>query len=505
MRLPQFKIGTILRTLSGILALAALACGGADPLPEPTDETPSVRAGVKIPISTRSDEALDLFLEARTLTDRLHNREARALYLEAIEYDRHFAMALLQLAMTSTSAREFFETMERTMALSEVVSEGERLMILAQNAGIRGDQAEQLEHLNRLVELYPDDERAHFTLAVFHNGRQEYEPAIEHFRRAVEIDPDYSSPYNQLGYIYRALGRYEEAEEAFVKYIDLLPDEPNPYDSYAEMLMKTGRFEESIENYEKALAIKPDFFFSFVGIGHNLIFLGRSDEAREIFERMYEEGPDVANQRNAVLRIAASHIFDGNFDAALEAAGRRYRLAETNDDPAQMGGDLSFMAQIQLAAGDHEGALEKLAGSLQLIDVAGVPDDVAENNARNSLYWTTRIALDRNSLDEARATLEDYRDLVDVRKIPFEQRRVQELEGELALLSGDAAGAITALAEANQQDPRVNYLTALAHRELGDLDRAREQAKLAAHNNSLLVGYAFVRSAALDLLRELDG
>ncbi len=231
MKFSQAKLRLVFKLLPAALALALTGCAGGEPPPEPTLDSSSSRSRIKIPVTTRSDEALDLFLEARALTDRLHTREARPLFLEAIDQDRYFALAHLQLAATSTSAREFFETMERAVALSEVVSEGERLMILAQDAGVRSDPVQQLELLRRLVALYPDDERAHFSLALFHTQRQEYESAIEHFRIAVDLAPDFSPPYNQLGYIYRALGRYTDAERAFVTYLGLLTDEPTPYDS----------------------------------------------------------------------------------------------------------------------------------------------------------------------------------------------------------------------------------------------------------------------------------
>lgn len=484
--------------------MLTVACGSGTETDVAAIPTTDARAGLKIPVTTRSDEALDLYLEGRRLSDRLRAPEARSYYLDALQEDRHFALAHLALATSSTSAREFFEAMERALALSEVISDGERLMILALDAGVRGEAAEQLEHMTHLVELYPDDERAHNALAVLHAARQEYELAIGEFQQAIEIAPDFSPPYNQLGYVYRTLGRYDEAEAAFVKYLELIPDEPNPYDSYAELLMKNGRFEESIVNYEKALAIKPDFLFSFIGIGHNLIFLGRADEARQVFDRMYAEAPSVDQRRTALLWKAMSHVYEGNPDKALAVSSERFALAEEDDDPVSMAGDRVLMGQILLESGDTDRALKRFIDSVQLVGTAGVPDDFTANTQRNFLYWKARVALKQDRLDDARAELTAYREQVEQRQVPFELRRLHELDGELALAGGDSVAALESLRQANQQDPRILLLTAQAHQAAGNLEEARKFAAQAAHYNGLVVGYAFVREPALSLLEALE-
>ena len=189
-------------------------------------------------------------------------------------------MAYLYLALTSPTNKNFFENLDRATALVENISEGERLWILGQEAGVNGFPMQQRENYRKLVEAYPNDERTHNLLGIHYFGQLEWALAIPEFQRATEINPDFSQPYNQLGYAHRFLENYEEAEGAFKKYIELIPDEPNPLDSSAELLMKMGRFDESIENYRKALTIDEDFIASFIGIGSNYVFMGQGEQAR---------------------------------------------------------------------------------------------------------------------------------------------------------------------------------------------------------------------------------
>ena len=113
------------------------------------------------------------------------------------------------------------------------------------------------------------------------------------------------------------------------------------------------------------------------------------------------------------------------------------------------------------------------------------------------------MALAEGETGIAAAKLAAYRAAVERFEIPSEQRQVHELAGRLALAKGDPTGALAELAEANQQDPRVLYLEALAARDAGDAAGARDFARAAAEFNGLELSYAFVRTKAQALLAEL--
>ena len=141
----------------------------------------------------------------------------------------------------------------KAVDLSGKASEGERLLILATQAGANGEAAKQKEYLDKLATAHPEDERAHFNLGGYYFGQQDFAQAIEHYRKATELTPGYSPAYNILGYAYRQQGDYANAEQAFKKYIELIPNDPNPYDSYAELLLKMCKYEDAITQYRKAL------------------------------------------------------------------------------------------------------------------------------------------------------------------------------------------------------------------------------------------------------------
>ena len=450
----------------------------------------------KIPITTSSEEARSLYLQGRDLAEKLRATDARPLYERAVAKDATFALAHLGLANTSGTTKEFIDAATKAAALADKVSEGERHMILAVDANLKGNPAGALAHYTELVRLFPNDERAHTLLANLYFGRQDYQSAVKHFVTATSINPNFSQPYNQLGYAYRFLEKFSEAETAFKKYTELIPNDPNPYDSYAELLMKTGRFKESIAKYEKALSIDPKFVASYVGIGNDHLYMGHPDQARVAFGKLMSIARNTGERRQARFWTAASYVHEGATDKALNELRASYGLAEADSDRASMAGDLTLMGDVLREAGHFDEAAAKYGEAVKVMASAQVPEEVKEANRRNHVFEEARLAVARNDLPTAKAKAAEYARQVAVRKAPFEIRQQHELAGLIALADKRGAEAAQEFAQANQQDPRILYLTALAYQATGDAQRASTFANKAATFNGLSFNYGYIKSKA---------
>lgn len=487
------------------LAAAGLLAAAVGVACQPSSVEPPTTEIAEIPITTTSEEARQAFIEGRDLNERLRGTDAHEHFERAVALDPDFAWAHLLGGFTGSTNQEFFDSLARALELSDEVSEGERLLILATQAGVDGKPEEQRGHLTRLVEKYPADKRAHNALGNFHFGRQEYQEAIVHYQHALEIDPEYSPPYNQMGYAHRFLGDFEAAEAAFRRYIELIPDDPNPYDSYAELLMKTGRFEESIENYRRALEADPNFIASYSGIAHNQAFLGRGEAARETLADLRDKARNVGEERAALFWTVVTYVHERDYESALATARELRSLAESGGDWAAVAGDNNLIGDLLLEAGRLDDAMASYRAAVAAIDRAEVRDEVRQNVRRNILYDRARTLLARDDLEGARTLAAEYAAAVAERQIPFEVRQHHELEGRLALAVGEPAAAIGHLEQANQQDPRVLLLLAKAYRDQGQTAEAAEFAARAADYNGLGINYAYARLAAKELEQELAG
>lgn len=156
----------------------------------------------EIPLTTKSDEARKIFLQARQLFDNVRFDEAREFFSKAVEKDPDFALAHLYRAFTNTSDMDFQSHLQKAVALAPKVSEGERLMIESTQADAENNPVKALQLLEQLAQKYPNDKYAHQNLAFAYSGRDENDKAIAELERAVAIDKNFASAYNSLGYAY---------------------------------------------------------------------------------------------------------------------------------------------------------------------------------------------------------------------------------------------------------------------------------------------------------------
>jgi tetratricopeptide (TPR) repeat protein len=454
----------------------------------------------KVPITTSSTEARQLYLQGRDAAEKLRITDAYGFYEKAVAQDPKFALGYYGLANTAQTNKAFFAALKQAVALSDAVSEGEQLMIRGLQAGVTGDVDGQRRMYTELVTKYPNDERALSLLGNYYFGFQQYPKAIEYLTKATVLDPSFTTPYNQLGYAYRFEGKYPEAETTFKKYIELLPNDPNPYDSYGEFLMKVGRFDESIASYRKALEADPNFVASLVGIANDQMFQGRGDEARKTLHQLLSVARNDGEHRQALFWTAQSYLFEGRYADAVRTVGEERAIAVKSGDFSSQSGDAAFIGNIQLQAGNLDAAAASFSESIALMDKASVPAEVKEANKRNNLFNTARIALKRGDVKTAQAQAAQYQKQVDVKKRPFEVWQVHELLGMIAIAGRQYDVALGELGKSTDQNPRVLYLTAVALQGKGDTQRARAAAQAVANFNALNPNYAYVRPAAQKML-----
>jgi tetratricopeptide (TPR) repeat protein len=451
----------------------------------------------KVPITTTSDQARNEFLLGRDLSERLLGQESLQHFDKAIALDPDFASAELALANNAVTAKDFFEHQKRAMSLVDKVSEGEKLLILANEAGANGDVTKQKDYLEKLVAAYPNDERAQFNLANYYFGQQELEPAVEHYKKATELAPAYSPTYNVLGYAYRQQGNYADAEQAFKKYIELIPKDPNPYDSYAELLLKMGRFDDSLAQYHKALSIDSNFIPSHFGIAANEMYLGKPEEATAELQRMAEQARNDGELRTAFFGMAVVAADRGKLDQALQAMDKEYAVAQKKNDVASMAADLQAKGNILVEMPNYAEATRQFDRSLQLIQASNLSQDIKNNAILLHHYDLAGIAIAKKDYAAAKTHAEEFRRGAEASNNPVQVQQAHELNGRMALAEKDNDKAIAELEQANLQDPRNLYRLGLAYEAKGDTAKAQEFLIKAAGFNSLpQLNYAFIRAKA---------
>jgi tetratricopeptide (TPR) repeat protein len=481
----------------GLLALLTLgllswiACNKAG------NEAVAASSGGKLPVTTKSEEARKEFLQGRDLSERLLAQDSLQHYDKALALDPEFASAELARANSSPTAKEFFEHLRKAAGLVTKTSDGEKLLILANEAAANGVTEIQKQYLDQLVSAYPNDERAHLQVGNYYFGQQQYEQAIAHYKQATQLAPSYSPAYNILGYAYRQQGNYGDAEQAFKKYIELIPNDPNPYDSYAELLLKMGRFDESITQYRKALSIDPHFVPSHFGISADLMYQGKTQEATAELQTMADQARNDGETRTALFGMAVVAADTGKLDNAVQQIEKEYAVAEKKNDVAAMAADLQAKGNILEEAGKYDAASQAFEHSLQMVEGSNLSQDIKDNAKRQHHFNLAALAIGKKDLNAAKTHTEEFRQSAEASKNSAQLKQAHELAGRIALAQKQYETAITELEQSNQQDPRNLYRLGQACQGKGDGAKAQDYYKKAAEFNSLpALNYAFIRRKA---------
>jgi tetratricopeptide (TPR) repeat protein len=490
----RFLVLFLAAVIASLLALSG--CAKVEESGPVAANKPNAEAG-KIPVTTSNEEARKEFLQGRDLNEKLLVQDSIQHFDKAISLDPNFALAELNRAQVSPNGTEFFDHLKKAVALADKASNGEKLLILAADAGANGNAAKQKEYLDQLVAAYPNDERAHFNLGGYHFGQQDMPQAIEHYKKATELAPTYSTAFNILGYAYRQNADYANAEQAFKKYIELIPNDPNPYDSYAELLLKMGRFDEAITQYRKALAIDANFINSHQGIAAALMYQGKPDEANAELQKITDKARSDAERRTALFAMTVVDIDSGKTDKALEAVDQQYTLGQkTNDIPA-MTGDLQLKGNIILETGNPDEAKALFERGLSMTEGSTLSQEIKDNAKLFHHYNLTRVALAKKDLATAKTEAEAFRKGTEGLKNPFQTKQAHELLGMIALEEKNYDAALTELQQSNQQNPYDLYRMCQAYQGKADAAKAKEFCTKAATFNSLpLVNLAFIRTKA---------
>lgn len=452
---------------------------------------------VKIPVTTSSAEARQEYLKGRALGENIRVHDAREILKRVAAKDPTFALAHYNLALSSPTAKEFFDHLKEAVKLSGKASEGERLMILGLEAGANADTEKQQEYYEQLVAAYPQDERAHFLLGGNYFGQQDYPKTIAEYQKSVEIAPDFAPAYNLLGYAYRQVGRYDDSEMAFKKYIELIPNDPNPYDSYAELLMKMGRFDESIAMYRKALKTDPKFSPSYIGIASNLMYQGKHDAARTEARKLHQAARNDADRRNSLFASAVAYADEGKFEEAVAELKKQYAVAEKINDDAAMAGDAIAMGNVLLEAGKPEQAKKLYDKAVALQESSDLSQEVKDNAKLIHHYNLGRVAVRSKDLAAARQHADAFMQGASAKKNSAQIRQAHELAGTIALKQKSFDKALAHFTKANQQDPYVLFRMGKAYQGAGDETKAAEMFRQAANHNTLpTLNHAFVRAKA---------
>jgi serine/threonine protein kinase/Flp pilus assembly protein TadD len=268
-------------------------------------------------VTTHSPEAYRYYLEGVDYGWKFYFTDAEKSFEKALELDSTLVMAYYYLGGLKPT-EEAKRLLTRAMKFLDKASEKEKHYIKGIYAYRSGDNLQAIEELQKIVERYPDEKEAFWTLGhICYYRLQQFEQAIYYFNKSIVIDPLYKIAYNSLAYAYDDMGDFEKSIWAINQYINIAPDEANPYDSRADLYAYNGKINQAIESYKKALEIKPDFYRSIEKLGHMHLFKRQYAIAESCYKELASSNDKDIRSRGR-SHLAKIPLFQGKFQEALE-------------------------------------------------------------------------------------------------------------------------------------------------------------------------------------------
>ena len=451
----------------------------------------------EVPITTKSKEARELFIEGRNMMEYWHTEKANDLFAQAVEKDPEFALGYLFKAGSSVGTKDFQDDLAKAVSLAQSVSEGEQKLIAGfqafygENDAVRANQIFQ-----ELTTLFPNDKRAYSYLAWTYGRMQDYENQIDALENAITLDANFAPAYESLGYVHRWINQYDKAEEYFKEYARLSPNEASGHDNLGDLYQKMGKFEEAIQEYGKALEMDSTFAYSQYKIGSTLALQGKFDEARQTFLKTMEMELDPGNKVYDQEGIMRTYLYEGDYAKALEAADEAIRMAGELGVLEQVSHNHIIKCAIHCELGEYDKADASLADCLNLLETADMVASIKENQKAGAAFWQAVVAAGRQDFDTAMAKAEEYGQKIAAINNPALQKYPGWLLGYLAFAQGDAAKAIEHFDREEIDNPWFIYYFAAAKEKADDAVGAAELYKKVADWNVDSVWYPFVRSKA---------
>ncbi len=460
------------------LVLAFISCGEKrETPPKQVDKQEPARPATPadVPVTTKTEKALELFENGRDLTLDARGREAAEQFEKAIELDPNFAQAHAYLGSV-TPGTDGVAALAKATALMASLPEAEQQQIIAMQAMRVGDRTKAKVAYAKVLELAPGAWRAAFALGTIATAEQDHEGAIKYFESVVRAKPDNANAYNGLAYARAGRGDWDKAIAAARKQVELKPKDANPNDTLGEVLLQASKFDDAEKAFSAALAADPTFAIAWQGVGLARAYAGNFKGAHEAFDKRLS-GPELFDKLQTRLDDAWVWFAEDNLPQAMAAIDALESEPGAKDSPLYAFAAVD-RAHILSYAGKHADAAKAYAVTLQRsAAVTGGGKDELMRGYRSGVLRLAAM-MGKPALDTEKLLADAAQDMKRIASPAYAASHLGYLAGLVAWAKNDLRGAIAELSKCQPRSSLCRFDLAALQRKTGDKAGAQATEKL---------------------------
>jgi eukaryotic-like serine/threonine-protein kinase len=228
----------------------------------------------RIAAGTSNSEAYAAFQAAEALRKQPNYaglEPAIEKYKQAIDLDRHYALATAKLAgaycllayLKHDPAAIALARANAQAALGQDPSLVPAHMALASASQQSGDEEAATSEMRKALALDPANTYTMIWQAQIYTRLNRWQEAEDCFHRALHLRPNDWLAHNEFGVVLNAQGKYQQAGAEFRAASLANPKFALALNNIASVCLQLGRITEAIAKLDQSLALKPNAFASF--------------------------------------------------------------------------------------------------------------------------------------------------------------------------------------------------------------------------------------------------
>ncbi|MCJ7680614.1 MAG: protein kinase [Candidatus Aminicenantes bacterium] len=246
--------------------------------------------------TTRSPEALMLYLDAMNLYEQGKNGDSMKALNEAVALDNNFALAYSMIATLHIyqghpeKGREF---LLKAVELKNNLKPRDKFMIEADYYNIyEAEYLKAIHSYRELLSIYDEDEEIYGRIGAIYRNIEEWDDAEKNFQKSLELDPTRLVAQENLVHTYKAQGRYQEALQSIQDHQKLYSDAFSLHMNLSWLHFNEGNFSRALFEVGRASSLKPEYKSPHMLLGHIQTAKGEFLEAEKSYsEHLESENP----------------------------------------------------------------------------------------------------------------------------------------------------------------------------------------------------------------------
>jgi len=239
-------------------------------------------------------------------------------------------LTMVKADLWSDPVRFWADTVSRFSPAREDMERKPQVQAL-HNLGVafqaRGSHAEAVPHLERAVNLAPDEVPSLTALGYSYSETDKLSEAERLLRRALQLDGSHPKAHRVLAEVLSKEQRFDEANLHLRKAITLAPEDDDLHDALGRLLFSQNKPAEGEASLREALALNPRSYVSHSNLGAFLLSQGRLDEAIAHLRAALKLRPDYWV---AMENMGVAHAVAGRPELAVECLKKAVQLNPDN-------------------------------------------------------------------------------------------------------------------------------------------------------------------------------